>query len=79
MEKLVFLAAKKEPPEMFSYIIESILDSFVEALVSPLDCLFCRFLWAAGSVPAPIRSLLEPFGVHFKVFLLMFFKPLEFV
>ena len=36
MEHLSFLAAKKEPPKVFFYILECILDSFLGAFCSTL-------------------------------------------
>ena len=69
MEKLSFLAAKKEQPKCFFYIIDGILNLFLGALYSVFGCLFIIFYGAggggAGSVPAPVRSLLEPFFIYF--------------
>ena len=64
MGNLTFLAAKKRANKSVFYILEYILNSFLKALCPALDCLFYGFLWGgggAGSVPAPVRSLLEQF------------------
>ena len=63
-ESLVFWLRKNDQKFVFIYFrrhFEFIFESFI--FCSTLECFFCRF--RAGSGPAPLRSLLEPFSMIF--------------
>ena len=78
IEKPNLLAVKKEPPNLFFYILECIFDYLWELFARLSNALFIVFYGGVGGDPAPIRSLLG--HLWFIVEFAVFFEPnFEFV